>query len=96
MTRVTVKQLIWDAWNLEHIKKHRLTVNEVEVATVNSLAQKKGKKGRYIIIGRSGKRIVSVAVSRKGTGIYYVVTARDADKRERNILYEKESKKQNP
>ena len=32
MTRIIVKELIWDSINREHIKKHNVTVTEVEEA----------------------------------------------------------------
>lgn len=90
MTRIKIRELVWDDYNREHIKKHRVSTGEVEEIGRNFLTHKKGKKNRYLIIGRSGSRILSVVVNRKGTGIYYPVTARDSDRRERRILYEKE------
>lgn len=94
MTRIVVKKLVWDEFNLKHIKKHNITPGEVEEIAKSVTAHKKAKKGRYLIIGRSGSRILSMVVVRQGIGIYYPVTARDSDKKERRILYEKE-KKQN-
>ena len=29
MTKIIVKQLVWDEWNLEHIKKHQVTKEEI-------------------------------------------------------------------
>ncbi len=92
MTRIVVKQLIWDDANKEHIKKHDVSLEQVEEVGKNQLAHEKGHSGRYIIIGRSGARILSVVIRRIKTGIYYPVTARDADKDERRRVYEKESK----
>lgn len=92
MTNVRVRKLLWDAVNAEHIAKHSVTVEQVEEVGKNQLAHIKGKKGRYVIIGRSGTRIISVILNRKGTGIYYPVTARDAAKKERKKVYEKEKK----
>jgi len=90
MTRIVVKKLIWDKHNIEHIKKHDVTAAEIESIAKNITVHKKAKQGRYLIIGRAGSRILSVIVSRKGIGIYYPVTARDSDKKERRFLYEKE------
>jgi len=92
MIRIVVKKLIWDKYNIEHIKKHNVTVAEVEEIAKSTLAHKKAKKGRYLIIGRAGKRILSVVLNRKGLGVYYPVTARDAAKKERRQVYEKEKK----
>lgn len=90
MTKIIIKQLIWDEYNLEHIKKHEVTVAEVENIAKNIPAHKKAKKGRYLIIGRVGTRILSVVINKIGLGTYYPVSARDSDKNERRILYEKE------
>ena len=90
MTRIIVKKLIWDKYNIEHIKKHNVTRDEVEKVSEKIIVHKKAKKERYLIIGRVGLRIISVAVNRKGVGVYYPVTARDSDKKERKVVYEKE------
>ncbi len=90
MTRIVVKKLIWDEWNIEHIKKHNVIENEAEEVSKSFLAHKVGKKGRYIAIGKSGSRLLSLVLDRKSTGEYYVVTARDASKKERREIYDKE------
>lgn len=93
MTRIRVQSLIWSVWTAEHIKKHALIPDEVREAISKFLAHKQGYKGRYIVIGRSGRRIVSVIIKRESSGTYRVITARDADAKERRLLYEKERKK---
>lgn len=90
MTRIKIKTLVWDNYNIEHIKKHNLNVDEVEVAARNVLWHKKSKKERYVAGGRSGSRILSLVIKRKERTTYYLVTARDADKGERRRLYERE------
>lgn len=90
MTRIVVKKLVWDSYNVEHIKKHGVTVGEVEEVAKNIITHKKAKLGRYLIIGRVGGRIISVAVSKQKAGVYYPATARDSAKKERKIVYEKE------
>lgn len=90
MTRVVVKKLIWEQWNIEHIQKHNVSIQEAETAAKNLIAHKKGYKGRYIVIGRCKGRILSIIVVREKTGEYFVVTARDANKKERRRVYEKE------
>lgn len=92
MTKIKVKKLIWQEWNIKHIGKHNVSVKEVEISIINFIAHKHGYKGRYILIGRSGRRIISVIVKREKANTYLVITARDADKKERRIVYEKESK----
>jgi len=91
MTRIVIKQLIWDKWNREHIKKHNVMEEEGEEVAKNLIAHKIGQKGRFIAIGRSGTRLLSLVLSRKDPGVYYVVTARDSSKKERREIYEKEN-----
>ena len=90
MTRIKIKKLVWDEYNVDHIKKHNVTVLEVEEVAENIITHKKAKKGRYLIMGRAGGRMISVAVSKQEAGVYYPATARDSAKKERKIIYEKE------
>lgn len=90
MTRIIIKELVWDAYNTEHIKKHNITICEAEEAVKNFISHKKGKKGRYLAIGKSGSKLISLIVRRESIGVYYLVTARDSSKKERKEIYEKE------
>lgn len=90
MTRIIIRKLIWDQYNIEHIKKHNVTVQEAEEAVKNFIAHKKGKSGRYIAMGRSGTRLISLVISRVTIGVYYLTTARDSSKKERKEIYGKE------
>lgn len=90
MTRIVIKELVWDAYNIEHIKKHNITVDEVEKVGKNFISHKKGKKGRYLAIGKAGSRLISLVIKRESIGVYYLVTARDSSKKERKEIYEKE------
>lgn len=92
MTKIKIPQLKWDEWNLEHIKKHSVSQHEAENAIINISAHKKGYKGRIILIGRSGTRILSLIIAKESEK-YYIITVRDADKAERGLLYEKEKDK---
>ena len=90
MTRIKVKALVWDAWNLEHIQKHRIKTKEVEEAGKNLIYHRKTHDGRYLAIGRSKKKLITLILKRKNTGQYYIVTARDSSRREIQKVYEKE------
>jgi uncharacterized DUF497 family protein len=92
MTKISITQLIWDAVNNEHIKKHSVTPVEIEETIQNVNAHRKGYSGRIFLIGRAGKRILAILVKLKENKKYYVVTARDADKKERRLLYDNEKK----
>lgn len=96
MTRIKIKQLSWGDWNVEHMRvKHNVTVVQVEEAVQNPITHKRGYQGRYIILGRSGSRILAVIVNPEGRQKYFLVTARDADKDERRRVYEKEKARKN-
>lgn len=92
MTKIKTEQLVWDEQNTKHITKHAVTVTEIEEAIQNSNAHKEGYSGRIFLIGRAGKRILAVLLAQEENKKYYVVTARDADKKERKLLYENEQK----
>ena len=80
---------MWDAFNIEHIKKHNVTIQEVEEATRNVIDHKKARYGRYAVFTKLKNRLLTLIVKRKGVGVYYIVTARDTAKKERRRFYEK-------
>lgn len=92
MTRIVVKELIWDKVNLEHIKKHNVSEEEVEDAK-EIIYHRRTYEGKYLATGRSGSRLITIILRSKGAGKYYIVTARDASKKERKKVYEIEEKK---
>lgn len=93
MTKIIVKELIWDEWNVKHIKKHDVEVAEAEVAGYHFVYHRVTYDGRYLAIGRSGLRILTLVLKRLSTGKYYPISVRDSSKKEREGLYEKEKKK---
>lgn len=94
MTRIVVKELIWDEWNLKHIGKHNVSKEEVEGAK-EIIYHRRTYGGKYLATGRNGNRLITVILRRKSASKYYVVTARDASRKERRKVYGKEDKKQN-
>lgn len=90
MTKVVVKELVFDDYNLEHIQKHGVTRAECEKVSQDFLYHRRTHTERYIVVGRFGTRILTLVVKRRGAGVYYLVTARDASRKERQDLYEKE------
>jgi uncharacterized DUF497 family protein len=91
MTRIVVRFLIFDKYNLEHIKKHKVTREDIEQLKEFAY-HRKTHTGRYLIVGRVNSRILTVVIKREFIGQYYVVSARDASKKERKDLYDKENK----
>lgn len=92
MTRIVVREIILDEKNLEHIKKHNVAKEEVETSK-NILYHKRSHSGRYLAVSRVGFRLISLVLKRKDSGKYYLITARDASRRERRRVYEIEKKK---
>lgn len=93
MTRIVIRELIWEEkGNLKHIRKHNVSKNEVEEAGKTLIYHRKGKRGLYLAIGRSDKRLITMVLIWRGSGKYYVVTARDSSRKERRHVYEKENK----
>lgn len=90
MTRITVKAIVWDQWNIEHIKKHAVSISEAEDAGKKIIYHRKTDKHRYLAVGRSENRILTLIIRRIEPTVYFLVTARDASKKERKIVYEKE------
>jgi uncharacterized DUF497 family protein len=85
---IVINDLIWDKWNINHIKKHKVKSNEVEEACEDLLEVFKGYDSRLIILGRTKKkRILAIIMAQIDKNSYYVVTARDASRKERK-LYE--------
>ncbi|MDQ6833914.1 MAG: BrnT family toxin [Chloroflexota bacterium] len=76
--------LIWDDWNEGHIARHNVTPAEVEEVTANRPFTTRGRKDRYRLIGQTDSgRLLTVIVAPRGSGIAYVLTAREATREER-------------
>ena len=85
--KLKAKDLIWEKGNREHIKKHNLNPRQVEqVLSDKNKIEDKGHSGRLSIIGRCGKRLLAVFIVPEGKK-FYVVTARDASRKERQSYY---------
>ncbi|EKE05738.1 MAG: hypothetical protein ACD_19C00182G0066 [uncultured bacterium] len=85
--------LIWDTWNLEHIKKHNVSKYEVEIAFKSKDLLIESYRGRILIIGRSKRgRILTISISFEKQKDGYVVSARDSSKKERELYYDEINK----
>jgi uncharacterized DUF497 family protein len=81
---VRINELAWDEWNDEHIARHGVTQDEVEEIADSAPHILRSRGGTYRLIGQTfGGRLLTVVVSPRGSGVFYVVTARDADADER-------------
>ena len=86
---IPVRRLVWDNWNVNHIARHQVTPEEVEQVCHALHVVRESYKDRLLMIGptRSG-RMLAVVLDPEGDDVYYVVTARVADRRERRIYQE--------
>lgn len=81
--------LVWDRWNLGHIKKHHVTKEEVEEAYSQSKLQKVKDKQRSLVYGPTeNKRMLTIVLSTQKQTDPYVITARDMNNKERREYYD--------
>jgi hypothetical protein len=82
---VVVKHLVWEDGNTQHIARHDVTTNEVEEVCRGTHIALDGKAGRLLIVGltKKGRLVTAVLDPEPEAHVYYTVTARSADKKER-------------
>ena len=80
-----VHRLIWDTWNIAHIARHAVTPEEVEEVCHGQPVTSQTYKGRLRVVGptRSRRMLTVILAPTEQPGIYYPVTARPADRKER-------------
>jgi uncharacterized DUF497 family protein len=77
-------RLVWDAWNKEHIKKHKVTVSETEESYQNLIGRSGSYDNREMFFGITKKgRLITISVSYEKQKQPYVVSVRDMSKKER-------------
>lgn len=87
---VRIERLIWDPWNVEHIARHGVRPQEVEEVRHSPFVTRATYRNRILLIGRTREeRTLAVILSPTGdNNEYYVVTARPASRKERQIYRE--------
>lgn len=90
MTKIKIEKLIWDNFNLNHLSKHGVIKLDIEESIKNVIYHEHSYLDRYIVIVKNDEKILSLIVSRKGPKTYYIVSARNASRKERKKqkLYE--------
>jgi uncharacterized DUF497 family protein len=80
-----IRRLIWDTWNVTHIARHNVTPDEVEEVCHGRPLTSANYKGRIRLIGptQSGRMLCAILAPTDREGVYYPVTARPADRKER-------------
>ena len=83
------KNIIWDSFNVNHIKKHKVTPDEVEEACSSKYVAFKTHNKRIVLVGKTKKsRSISVILAPKGKDTWYPITARPASKKEKKKYQE--------
>ena len=81
---VVIQQLLWDEWNVAHILRHDVTPDEVEEICRGEHIALQSYAGRLMLIGLTrGRILAAVLAPQEGEGVFYVVTARTASRKER-------------
>lgn len=95
---LTIRRLIWDAWNVAHIFCHQVIPEEVEEACQSDDPYTdQGEKGRIRLVGPTarGRMLAVILDPEEEEGVYYPVTARPASRKERR-LYRQQKGGANP
>ena len=86
---ITSHSLVWNEWNIEHIARHSVTIDEANEVCSGRFIVLRGYAGRFIIVGQSiDGRALSIVVEPEDEWKYYVVTARSASRGERRAYRE--------
>ena len=82
---LTIRRLIWDAWNVAHIARHHVIPEEVEEVCHGQPITSQTYKGRLRVVGptRRNRMLTVILAPTDNEGVYYPVTARPADRKER-------------
>jgi uncharacterized DUF497 family protein len=83
---IRIRWIEWSNESRDHIALHGVTTEEVEDVAFGEHHARRGREGRYQLIGQSaGGRYITVFIvpTRIAREEYYVVTAREATERER-------------
>ena len=86
---LTTGTLRWNQWNIEHIARHGIIPDEVEEVCTARFIVRESYGGRFVVIGQTlTERTLAVILEPDYDGMYYVVTARLANRRERRTYGE--------
>jgi uncharacterized DUF497 family protein len=88
MKEISILALVWDSFNEAHIReRHQLTraeVEEVAYGPPENLYARQTYGGRFLVIGpKADRQLMVLILAPKGSGKFYPVSARPADRKER-------------
>ena len=79
-----IYQLVFESGREEHIARHNVRLDEVEDVALGQPFIRRARQGYLRLIGQTESgRYLTVFVVRRGSGVYSLVTARDATPGER-------------
>lgn len=85
----SINRLSWDPWNVGHIARHGVTLQEVEEVCFGRFTTRQSYAQRILLVGpTTEERMLAIVLEPEGDGDYYVVTARPASRRERRQYQE--------
>lgn len=85
-----IRKLIWDEWNIDHIARHNVRVEEVEQICKGSHLLNKWKNKMYRVIGQTANgRYLTIFLAPRAKHNYYPVTARDSTLRKKKAYKNK-------
>jgi uncharacterized protein len=85
-----LKRFRWDEENEGHLAKHEVSREEAEEACRIAPKVRRGKYGRYLVLGRTGEgRHLLVVLTYVGKGEARPITARKMDAKERALYKRK-------
>ena len=87
---IIIRELIWTQSNIDHITRHNVTREEVEEVCHGSYIVLDAHGNRFLVIGptQSGRALAIILDPEQEQSIYYPVTARQADRKERKKYFE--------
>ena len=92
MVIVEARQLFWDNWNINHIKKHKVKPEEVEQAIESKTKTLESYQKRLLVLGQTkSKRLLTVVLAPEKNNKYYLITARDMNRKERRYYNEQKN-----
>ena len=92
MVTVEVRQLVWDNWNINHIKKHKVKPEEVEQAIESKTKTLESYQKRLLVLEQTNKkRLLTFVLELVENKKYYLVTARDMSRKERRYYNEQKN-----
>jgi hypothetical protein len=85
---VEVRRLVWNPWNVGHIRPHQVTPDEVEEVCHGDPLVQQGRESRLALVGPTGTgRMLTVILDLLVDGSHFVVISRPTSRKERTLYF---------